>query len=81
MSTAAKTRITADDYHAITVEGDRKQLVEGEIVVNEPKLIHATLQLRLAIALQSWIDAGPERGSFRCQATSASTTTTSTAPT
>ena len=34
------TRITADDYYAQTVEGDRKQLVEGEIIVNEPKLLH-----------------------------------------
>lgn len=40
-------RMTAEQYYALTVEGDRKQLVGGEIVVNEPKLIHAALQGRL----------------------------------
>lgn len=59
---ATATRITADEYYAITVEGDRKQLVEGEIVVNEPKLIHAILQVRLAFSLESWIRAGERRG-------------------
>jgi Uma2 family endonuclease len=56
------TRITAEEYYAQTVEGDRKQLVDGEIVVNEPRLIHATLQLRLAIGLQRWIESGEARG-------------------
>ncbi len=56
------TRLTADEYYAITVEGDRKQLVDGEIVVNEPKLIHAELQARLLIALRLWIEAGEGRG-------------------
>lgn len=61
MSTTA-TRMTADEYYAITVIGDRKQLVDGEIVVNEPKLIHALLQGRVHIALQTWIDRGDGRG-------------------
>jgi hypothetical protein len=38
MSTA--TRMTADEYYTISVEGDRKQLVDGQIVVTEPKTIH-----------------------------------------
>jgi Uma2 family endonuclease len=61
MSTTA-TRITADEYYAQTVEGDHKQLVEGRIVVNEPKLIHSELQMRLAFALRSWTQAAPDRG-------------------
>jgi Uma2 family endonuclease len=61
MSTTA-TKLTAEQYYAITVEGDRKQLVEGEIVVNEPKLIHAVLQTRLLFAIESWIRAGEGRG-------------------
>jgi Uma2 family endonuclease len=59
---ATATRMTAEQYYAITVEGDRKQLVEGEIVVNEPKIIHAHLQLSIATALRAWTDAGENRG-------------------
>lgn len=44
---ATASRMTAEEYYAVTVEGDRKQLVEGELVVNDPKLIHALLQERL----------------------------------
>lgn len=56
------TRMTAEQYYAITVEGDHKQLVEGEIVVNEPKTIHVHLQAQLMVALGSWVDAGKARG-------------------
>lgn len=59
---ATTTRITADEYCALTVEGDRKQLVEGEIVVNEPKLIHSELQARLIMALRTWTGAETDRG-------------------
>lgn len=59
---ATATRLTAEQYYAATVEGDRKQLVEGEIVVNEPKAIHAVLQWRLATSIQRWIDDGAHRG-------------------
>jgi len=59
---ATATRMTAEQYYAVTVEGDRKQLVDGEIVVNEPKAIHALLQWRLAGALHTWIEAGADRG-------------------
>lgn len=59
---ATATRITAERYYELTVKGDRKQLVEGEIVVNEPKTIHALLQLRIGAALHVWIEAGAGRG-------------------
>jgi Uma2 family endonuclease len=61
MSTTA-TRITADQYYALTFEGDRKQLVDGKIVVNEPKFIHGVLQTRLAFALHAWMRDGEGRG-------------------
>lgn len=54
--------MTAEQYDAVTVAGDRRQLVEGEIVVNEPKLIHSELQGRLYRALMSWADGGSARG-------------------
>lgn len=59
---ATATRMTAKQYYAVTTEGDRKQLVDGEIVVNEPKAIHAVLQWRLAVAIGTWIEAGGGRG-------------------
>ena len=59
---ATANRITAERYYEITVEGDRKQLVEGRIVVNEPKWFHGVLQWRFAAALDTWIQAGEGRG-------------------
>src|ERR671914_1501264 len=55
-------RIPAERYYEITVEGDRKQLVDGRIVVTEPKTIHAVLQVRLGFALEGWLRTGEERG-------------------
>jgi Uma2 family endonuclease len=60
MTTA--TRITADDYHATTVEGDHTELVDGRIVVDEPKTIHALLQFRIGFELGKWIEGGDRRG-------------------
>ena len=59
---ATAERMTAERYYEITVEGDRKQLVDGRIVVNEPKGIHAMLQFRLAVALGNWAQAREGRG-------------------
>ena len=59
---ATATRMTAEQYYAVTVEGDRKQLVDGEIVMNEAKLIHALLQGRLYRALGDWADRRPAGG-------------------
>jgi Uma2 family endonuclease len=60
MTTA--TRMTAAEYHAVTVEGDRTQLVDGQIVVDEPKTIHGVLQLRLGGELYKWVESGERRG-------------------
>jgi putative restriction endonuclease len=56
------SRMTADEYYAVSVEGDRKQLVDGELVVSEPKPIHALLQIRLSTEVQRWVEAGDGRG-------------------
>ena len=45
---ATASRITAERYSELTVEGDRKQLVDGRIVLNDPRPIHAHLQVQLA---------------------------------
>lgn len=54
--------MTVDDYYAITVEGDRKQLVDGRVVVNEPLSPHALLQGRIYGALFVWTTASSGRG-------------------
>jgi Uma2 family endonuclease len=59
---ATAQRITAERYYEISVEGDRKQLVDGRIVVNEPKAVHSILQSRLVIALGIWTRVGQGRG-------------------
>jgi Uma2 family endonuclease len=59
---AATTRLTVEEYFAKSVEGDRTQLIGGEIVVNEPRPIHAALQARLSAALQVWTDGDDGRG-------------------
>lgn len=59
---ATATKLTAEQYYSITVEGDHKQLIEGALVVSEPKPIHGALQVRLAGALFVWTEAGEGRG-------------------
>jgi Uma2 family endonuclease len=59
---AIATRMTAEEFFAATVEGDRPQLVEGAVVVDEPLPIHGVLQVRLGSALQRWTEEGPGRG-------------------
>jgi Uma2 family endonuclease len=59
---ATATRMTAEQFFAITVEGDRKQLVDGVIVPPEALPLHGLLQVRLLTALANWIAAGKGRG-------------------
>jgi Uma2 family endonuclease len=59
---AATARMTAKEYFAVSVEGDRAQLIGGALVVAEPLPIHNAIQLRLASALQVWTDAAEGRG-------------------
>jgi Uma2 family endonuclease len=59
---ATATRMTAEQYFAVTVEGDRKQLVDGAIVVPEALPLHGVLQIRLQTALALWIESGEGRG-------------------
>jgi Uma2 family endonuclease len=59
---ATATRMTAEQYFAVTVEGDRKELVDGAIIMDEPLPIHSALQGQLFVALRYWIDSGEGRG-------------------
>jgi Uma2 family endonuclease len=56
------TRITAEEYFAVSVVGDMTQLVDGVMIVNEPTLLHNLSQVRILNALTNWVEAAPGRG-------------------
>jgi Uma2 family endonuclease len=61
MSTA--TRMTAEEYFAARAEYSRfTQLIEGELIVDEPLLDHALVQRNVLYELTSWARAQPGRG-------------------
>jgi Uma2 family endonuclease len=60
MSTA--TRMTADEYFAVSVEGDHTQLVDGVMIVDDPRLLHNASQVAILTALAKWTEAAPGRG-------------------
>ncbi len=57
-------RMTADDYLALPEHPDRRwlELVEGEVIVNEPTWLHNTAHSRFVAALWNWTHATPGRG-------------------
>jgi len=59
---ASATKLTAEQYFEFSVEGDRTQLVDGALVMNDPKPIHAVLQADLAFELGSWTRDAAGRG-------------------
>ena len=62
-----KTRITADEYLAMGEDpwGRRSQLIDGEIVVNQPTPWHQRAVMEIGSALFTWEKDGPDRG-FAC---------------
>jgi Uma2 family endonuclease len=60
MTTA--TRMTADEYFAVSVERDFTELIDGVMVVDEPFLLHNLAQGGIYTALRNWTDAAPNRG-------------------
>ena len=58
-------QMTAEEYLArpLLWRGrPRTELVEGEVVVNEPRPLHSYVQDDLLFALQTWARSGRERG-------------------
>jgi Uma2 family endonuclease len=55
-------RMTADDYLALGEGYPRTQLIEGEVVLNQPELLHQVVLVDLIVALRAWADAAPGRG-------------------
>ncbi len=56
-------RMSADDYLATADSRPRHtELIDGTVVVREPKLPHGRAQTKLIHLLYAWIDAGEGRG-------------------
>jgi len=55
-------RMTANEYLARGVEDGRSELIDGVIVVDEPKPLHQAVLLDLHLALADWTRAAPGRG-------------------
>lgn len=60
---AVAQRMTADAYLALPYEGVRSQLVEGEVVVQDPTYLHQLVLRDLFRALDAWTSTAPGRGS------------------
>lgn len=59
---ATAQRMTADEYLAREFEGRRSQLVEGEVVVQEPLALHQLVVMDLFRALDAWVCEKGGRG-------------------
>ena len=61
----ATAEMTAAEFLALgpNPRGVRQELIDGELVVNEPGWLHNEAQLEIAFALKSWTRSGTERGS------------------
>ncbi len=57
-------RMRAGDFLALPERDDarRLELVDGEVVVSEPTMLHNVVQVAFLLALGAWIEAGEERG-------------------
>jgi Uma2 family endonuclease len=60
MNTA--TRMTAEEYFAVSVERDFTELVDGVMIVDEPNLLHNLAQAKIVTALTNWTQEAPDRG-------------------
>ncbi len=56
------TRLTAEEYLALPPTDKRTQLIDGEIVVNEPPVRHQRIAGEIYGELRSWLRAHPGRG-------------------
>jgi Uma2 family endonuclease len=64
MNTMAQVaqRMTADQYLAMPYDGRRTMLVEGDVVVNESRVLHQYVVADLLEAVRAWAAAEPGRG-------------------
>jgi Uma2 family endonuclease len=55
-------RMTADEYLTLGEGHPRTQLIEGEVVLYEPELLHQMVLMDLMGGLREWTKAAPGRG-------------------
>lgn len=59
---AVGQRMTADEYLAQEFDEIRSELVDGEVVVEEPLNLHQVVVMDLLVALDAWVREQPGRG-------------------
>jgi Uma2 family endonuclease len=55
-------RMTADEFLALEPHERWRELIDGEVVVNEPSWMHNRSHVRICVALDMWISGGSTRG-------------------
>jgi Uma2 family endonuclease len=56
------TRMTAAEYIELPSDGRWRELIDGVVVVNEPRVDHGLVFMALSYALMHWINQGLNRG-------------------
>lgn len=59
---ASAQRMTAEEFLALEPHERWRELIDGEVVVNEPSWMHNRSQHRISFALEAWIRGGSTRG-------------------
>jgi Uma2 family endonuclease len=54
--------MTVEQYFAVRTDDNRMQLIDGEMVMNDPTWGHGRIQRRLLVALDAWTSAAAGRG-------------------
>lgn len=62
MAVSTRQRITADEFFALPGEQRHLQLIDGEIIVNEPRVRHQRLITHLLLELGMFARAHPDLG-------------------
>jgi len=62
MATTARELMTAEEYFERVPTRHYSQLIDGEVVMDEPTVGHQVVVMRILRALQDWTHAKPGRG-------------------
>jgi Uma2 family endonuclease len=62
MHSMTTTLLTADEYIAMGESWPRTQLINGEVIVNNPTIRHQEIVTFIHLEIRSWMPTGPGRG-------------------